>query len=297
MQPDLQEVFVFKRGGYSINISGLKLYGSPALNEKIANGLASTSVTKPIASKIYHLIYEGTIVPVYSNRGIVSFLKRKVFNPMEEDFISGFWSPSHNKVFLLVDSHTNVFGYASNSVLGRVVIHEMMHMIAHKKGNQFFSTFKPELINFYKSYWTTLFALDKENLKDGDINKILSFLINTFERKANWQESSLKKYEALLKQLKPLSSLKSEQFDTIINYYIATLYIFIKDHMAFGYNYNKPMWQTIYNPLLNTYKQMFSLKPSSDLMLVQELLIPSEVICVMAETKPTPKIYTMIKQF
>ncbi len=299
IQKKINEIFAAPRGDLKIvtNFGGIKVYTSQVLVENFLKAMSKNSRTAPIVSVLLKLIQAHEFMPCYLTDKILKFLLRK--QPPE---FKGYVGMSMGKyIFVFVDNDTNIFGFASNEQLAITTLHELIHKSAEKYPNQFYKTFIPELTLFYKNYWSNIFTLQKEKIKDKDIQNIIQFLFNTTENNKR-NNSILTKYNNLLLNLcKNYSTLNKFKIKDLIKQYFILIKVVWK-----GMNSNNPNLiekiimdnNHLISPLYHSYKNSFNItvKHIKELC-YQELYAPSEVISVSALIKqPNSKVYKLIKK-
>ena len=104
----------------------LKLYSSKILIDKYKMALAKNSNTAPSYKFLDRMIDKQLLTPTYLTKGLFSFSFMKVFGHDMEG-INAFYTPDQNRIFILIDNNTT-FGFSSNDWIGRLTIHECMHM-------------------------------------------------------------------------------------------------------------------------------------------------------------------------
>jgi len=298
-QKKVNEIFAAPRGDLKIvaNFGGIKVHTSQTLVEKFLKAMSKNSRTAPIASVLLKLIQNKEFMPCYLTDKVLKTLLRK--QPPE---FKGYVGMSMGKyIFVFVDNDTNIFGFASNEQLAITTLHELIHKSAEKFPKQFYQTFIPELTLFYKNYWANIFSLQKDKIKDKDIQNIIEFLFNTTENNKR-NNSVLSTYNNMLLNLcVNITTLNNKQIQTLIKEYIVLIKLIWK-----GMDSNNPTLiekvildsRHLINPLYHSYKNSFGItvKHIKELC-YQELYAPSEVISLPALIKqPNPKIYKLIKK-
>jgi hypothetical protein len=294
----VNELVAIKRGGGRVvKIDNMTFYSSDRLNDLVEESFKKSSITKPVASKLRELIDRDLIIPVFSTKNMLHFIYRKVFQPTEYEYTSGFWTPKIRKVFLLIDSNVNVLGYATNTLIAKVLIHELMHVYAHMKPNQYINFFQDELVAFYKTYWG-LISGNKE-IPDRNIMNILQYMRKSYDN-IKGPNTTIGRMEAsykniIDKEITPFAKRESEIYEKLIKNFFLALRLYFISPMAFRRNYDHPDIRSVISPLLITYRDQLNIGIPK-LLCVQELIFPSEVIAVFAASAYPNKVYSAIKQ-
>lgn len=257
-----------------------KVYGSKKLDTKIIDILSKQSTTKDHMGLLSNLINNKKIVICFLSKGIIKFLLWRIFAPVGLKGIQAFYAPSNKKIFVLLSNVAIFIGYASNKFLGSLIIHECMHMVSMERTTKFLDIFLPDLINYYKNYFTDILYLD--NVPDTEIEKFVLFLINNLE----WGDikgKTLDDYKKQLMLLKRYTKGDKNTFDKNVNLVVESVFSFLK-----GYAHKDPYsfvskYKTVLRPLYKAYRTAFNYR-NFNTFCIQELCYPSEVIAIYSES-------------
>jgi len=284
MSSTIQELFSPPIGlKVVMSIDGFKLYSSDKLKKAFLQSMAKTSTAKIINPVLEKLVSKGLVTPCFQNKGIIKNFAYKFFASSIDKSIAGFFDTVTSKVVILVDNEINVFGFSSNYNLAVITLHECTHMFAKRKPSAFLSTFKQELRTYYGSAFTNIFQL-KSKIKN--LDNIIKFIFD-LEKKGDTSNSMLLSYYYLLDvALHPITVLSDKEFEKILRGFIS----FIKISLVSLSTLSRELrnFSYIVGPLYRAYKDTFNV-PNRSTTCFQELTIPSEVICVGVELKPTSK--------
>jgi hypothetical protein len=196
----------------------------------------------------------------------------------------------HDKIYILIDNNSNLIGFAKDNFLARLLLHELMHMVASLNPNYFLVTFKPQLTIFYKDLFTRLFKL-----KD---SKKIDLIVEDFYKKLFYSNEAadpkldMHRIVFSFNLLKKYSLLKKEEFEKVSMDYVKIVVYHLTDQHA---NVFTPNNKYILREPYHVYKDKFGFFPITK-NCVQELFVPSEVICSITEYKQTPETYKAIKK-
>lgn len=294
-QEDLQELFALPINLKLVaRIEGTKLYSNDKLKEKYIKSLQNRSETKKVSKQFERLVNDGYIIPCWLNKGLVRFVAYKIFAPYSSKGILGFFHPDSKKFYIIIDNNISI-GLASDTMISKLTLHESMHMLAHKHPSKFINTFNDELQKWYYNFYFEIFDLDSSKVnKNLDISHIIKFLFKNIEIKMNVSSSLFKKYEKMLREtFKPYTKLDDEEFEKALKDVSLLPQIYYNNIDNFLQLTKK--FKHIIKPMYNSYYTTFGVKGLSTLC-IQELLYPSEIICILAESKPNSKVYQGIKQ-
>ena len=277
----LNELFSLPISAHPVaSISGVKLFSSSSLPKDYINAMGEQSKTKEIATDIERLVNKKKIIPCWLSSGVYSLIKHKVFGESEKH-IMGFFSPQHNKIFLLMDNNIT-FGYASNLQLANLTLHEGCHMASAQMKDSFLSLFKSELTSYYSELIKSMFAL-KTNVSSKEIQIFYNYIYD-FELNKNRKESVLaflRNYYTFLIDTFSKYSTNKEEFNKKAKDVITFLSIYLKGDVG-TLIASIPNFRHVIMPLYNSYKKGLGATRINSIC-IQELMIPSEVICVYSE--------------
>jgi len=297
LQTYLNEVFVVPTGLHVVaRLDGIELFGSDGLNKSFIKALTKSKRTKSAAKKVESLVDRKQIVPCFLSKTILGFVARKFFTPRSQRATVAFFEPvKTKKIYVLIDNNVNFFAHVSNNYIAAVTVHELMHMVASKKPTMFFNLFKPELITYYKNLWRIIFSLEKDKIKDSDVEEVVSFMFRKLELSGKEiTNSSLGKYfNVLHSTFSSITTLGEDEFTRQLRDYIVTVKLFLRNFEVFFSLARK--FSHIIGPLYSSYKQSFGYK-NLNVFCVQELIYPSEVICICSEHGLGAKVSKAINQ-
>lgn len=278
-----QEVFIAPIGLKEvIRLDSEPLYGSDHLNEKFMLALSKQKKTSSSLNKIETLLNKKVIIPAFLDKGILKFIGWRIFGPAAIKSLAGFFNPELENVVILISNNANIFTYVSNRFLANLTCHELTHRAAYLDANKFYHTFKPELIVWYRYLFSDIFKIDKNQLNDNIVFSVVKFLFQNIEMKVGGASSGdLIKYSKLIKeQLVSLTSLKHDEFKTLADDYIQIVAIYLKSLNYFFDSMGE--FSHILYPMYRAYKKGLNVRNNSTVC-IQELIYPSEIICVLSE--------------
>ena len=281
MDEQLNEVFAPPIGLKPIaKIDGNDIYGSSLLSKTYLKALDKCGRTRAAYSKFEMLVEAKKLIPCHSTSDIFSFVGWKLFAPSNTNTMTmGFYDRTSKKVYILISNNVNVFSLVSNDFLGKLTIHELMHMFSDVKQALFINTFKKELIAYYRELWKQLFSIG--DIPEKTTEKIVRFIFINIETSKNLSTNSLLKYNAVMhKELRPFSTLKDDEFNKMLSDYMLIAKLFLVDTDKFLQSRNK--YRHVLIPMYHAYQRAFSIRNMTTVC-IQELVFPSEVIAIAAE--------------
>lgn len=275
------------------NIGGQKLYSSPSLPPKYAKAMEEQPRTKAISKEITSLMEAGKIVPCWLSKGIYRLIKHKVFGESERH-IMGFYTPEHHKIFILMDNNIS-FGFASNLQLANLTLHEGMHMASASMKKSFLSHFRSELTSYYMEMYKEMFAIEKP-INPKEIQDIYTFIYLEFEMNTSGSVLNfIKKYFAKLRDTFSKYTSNKSEFEQKLRDMITFMTIYLKGDVG-ALIASIPQYRHIVLPMYNAYSKGLGAKRVNSIC-IQELMIPSEVICIYSEfSKNLGKIHSAFKK-
>lgn len=294
----LMEFFDLPLGAKLVDtVHGQKLYGSDKLNKKFLRAMEKTGRVKPIVPTLEKLIKRKILTPVYQSSGMIRFFLAKTFSPHPKRALA-FYVPSTGRIYILIDSESNIFGLASDNELSVSTLHELVHKGAKTDSKVFMSLFKENLKDFYKFYWGTYFNVNDKDIPDKFVNDMVLYLFNKIELNyKNLKTKDIVTYLDKLKdQFKDKSTVGEEQFNRLMTSYINVTwarYVGINQFYSIVRSNRH-----VINPLYKAYNHAFNIPVSTIRELCyQELTLPSEVIALTAMVKqPDKKVYQLVKK-
>lgn len=272
---------------------GTPIFTSQKLKDKYLLAMQKTGKTSPIANTIEKLINNKTLTPVYSTDKILKSLMKK--QPLKIKGVAGLLSDD-KKIYIFVETETNIFSFTSNDALATVTIHELIHYFSSLYLRDFYNIFKSDLERFYGFYFTRFFSCDLSKITKTDITTITKFINFKLERSdLNFSNQMLKQYYNLLTEIfKPSSTL--ENFDAKVTSLIVLMKLLqklIHSGATHAIENTIDKFEYIITPLYVSYKQVFGVNPMiAKNLCFQELWSTSEVIAIPAMVKtPNKNIY------
>ena len=274
------------------SIYGFKVYSSDRLVNAFLKAINSSSSGHHVYKQIEALVKSNKIMPVYQVKGVLKFLRHKMFGNPEDKAIMGFYHMGIKRVYIMIDNNISTFGLANNNEIANTTIHECQHLFADMNRRKFMSIFKVELYRYYASAFSRILSLTSI---PKEMDKLITF-ISTFEGGGLMNvRSKLSDYHKHLMALKKYSSLPAKEFKEKVDETIEVIQLFTTRFDQFLREYRD--YIKVLGPLSRSYIDAFS-KPNLHTTCYQELISVSEVICVLSEIKPGhPKITKVFKSF
>jgi len=272
-------------------VDGQKFYSSQKIKEAFIKSIGSTGRSAGIYKQIKSLVMKKKLlVPCYLTKNMFRFFVHKMIGKAEDKSVLGFYHMIQKRVFILIDNTISTIGTAQNDFLASTTMHECVHLYADRMKGKFIKTFKEELSRYYISYFSKTFSLKTKP----NVVPLINF-ISTFEYKRSEQmNKQLSTYYSLLEKiLKPHSILSDEEFTKVLTDLIIIIKVYLINFSTFIRMYRQ--YKHVIGPLDRAYQEAFG-KRNKYTSPYQELSSVSEVICVLAEMKPThSKIKKMFK--
>jgi len=295
----ISELFAAPRGNLQrvIDYGGVPFYTSSTLKQNFIKAMSKSSRTAPVVSTVVKLMGKQEFFPCYLTDKILKTILRK--QPPQFKGYAGLTLGKY--IFVFVDNDTNIFGFASNNDLSITTLHELIHKAAEKFKSRFLSTFKAELIMFYRSYWEQLFMVKANSLDIKTVNEIITYIFNNTESGKRNNASLVEYHGMLMEKFKDITTLEANEFQKLVTAYIVLIKIIWKGSMdGIPSLIEKAVLanRNIIVPLYTAYKMAFGINVKHIKELCyQELFAPSEVISLLAMLKrPSQKIYAIVNK-
>lgn len=276
-------------------ISNSWLYSTDGLKKSYINAMKKRKETRRVSKKIEELTIKGDIIPCWMSRGIPSLLFFKIFAPIAIKSMRGFFYPTSERIYLLMDTNINIFSYAPNKVLAILTLHEGQHMFAWKHSSSFLSTFKSTLTTFYSNLLKPLFGIPEGRDIDRASYNFFRFIHKNFElaKTHSSMSSKFSKYtKFLIDSLGPYTTFPNHKFEDQAHIIADMAQLFLRDSNLF---FNKlSTFRSYLMEVYNAYNKTFRVKDIHTLP-IQEYVYPSEVIAVASEFGFS-KIYSSFKR-
>ena len=165
-EQQLDELFTVPVGLQLVdNLYGFKVYSSDRLVNAFLKGIQSSSTGSAVYKQIASLVKSKKIMPVYQVRGILKFLRHKMFGNPEDKSILGFYHMDVKRIYIMIDNNISIFGLVNNNEIASTTIHECQHLFADINRNKFISIFKDELYRYYASIFSRIFLMKSQVCK------------------------------------------------------------------------------------------------------------------------------------
>ena len=288
---NINEIFAPPIALVPISVLGSKLYTSIILKKSFLFSLSRVSTLSQSMEKISELTNNKKIIPCFLLKpGIISTLFSKMFQSdrirsydqyfrKEMKDVFGFYSSGDDKIFILINNKllkVNKYGFVDTNKIASITVHESCHMAAFRNPLKFMKYFNSILVQYYKTYFSSIFSL--ESINDSAVENIIKLLFFRFEKSVNISKSGIDEYHKLLIEFKDSSTV--DNFEKIVNDLFTAILIFTKSTSKFIDKMNK--FSNVLNPLQSTYVKIFGGSDPGNIP-IQELLYPSEVISIGSE--------------
>ena len=269
-----------------IKVDDVELYGSNSLNKSYKKAMTKSDTASFASAQISKLVDDGKINPCYMNKGIYRVLKWKFFANTPKKAIAAFFSMGTNKVYIIIDNNISIFGNISDTLLGKLTIHEACHMASYNDSRSFFNLFSEELTSYYSNYFKFLF--DLKDISEKTVKDFVSFLC-----KYEGLPKLLPVVESFLDSLRKSFKGDSSKFDTLRDRYILVCKVVLGDWRNDRAIRILLSNRQIIVPFYKSYARTFGII-DQEIFHFQEVVVPSEVVCVYSPKAPREKILSVL---
>jgi hypothetical protein len=272
-------------------IGGTKLYSSDAIKSKFLNAIDNQKILRPVADKIENLINRQIIVPAFTNKNLIKLIGHKFLSDQFSKMVLGFYESSKNKIFLL-DNNTKFLIFMNNKELSSLTMHELQHYASRNLKSKFFNihknTFRTYFQSFYKIY---LNIIVPDNIIDG----FVQYVLKNFEYPQNQSTQFLVKFGDILFDNLQNRKVSEKDLETQIITMLAVLKMYLSNTNSFisSLQSGQDSPVKLVKSLTTAYKSLGIRNPHS--LTIQELIFPSEVVCIESQHKPNSRHYDSIK--
>jgi hypothetical protein len=273
-------------------IGGTKLYSSDAIKSKFLNAIDNQKILRPVADKIENLINRQIIVPAFTNKNLIKLIGHKFLSDQFSKMVLGFYESSKNKIFILLDNNTKFLIFMNNKELSSLTMHELQHYASRNLKSKFFNihknTFRTYFQSFYKIY---LNIIVPDNIIDG----FVQYVLKNFEYPQNQSTQFLVKFGDILFDNLQNRKVSEKDLETQIITMLAVLKMYLSNTNSFisSLQSGQDSPVKLVKSLTTAYKSLGIRNPHS--LTIQELIFPSEVVCIESQHKPNSRHYDSIK--
>lgn len=157
-------------------------------NYYINNLNGSNWIQKSAIKYIENLVNHEKIIPVACTEKFIEDLNKKLsgdacMNPQEYENVFGFYTGEQNRIYILLDNIERLSG-SDKTAISNVTIHELQHMSCYNHMNEFMRTWGDELYEFYAHFAALLYKTYISGIKStwqsltGEDKSIVNNLLN-----------------------------------------------------------------------------------------------------------------------
>ena len=273
-------------------VSGQKLYSSDAVRNKFLDAISNQKILKPVEDKIENLVERQIIIPCFANRNLIHLIGHKFFSDQYDRLILGYYESSKNKVYIMLDNHTKFLVFMSNKALGSLTMHELQHYASNNLKSKFYNlnkeVFRQYFRNFYKMYMNV-------NLTDTEIDDFVKFTFKNFEYPKRTPTNFLVRFADVMFDDMEKHIPDEQTRETKIRNLLAVLKIYLTNPSVFmtALSSGHPEVVGVVSSLYKSYRSLGISNPRSTT--IQEIIFPSEVICIQSQFKTNKNHYAAIK--
>ena len=261
-------------------LGGLPLYSSDGLKKKILEAFDAQHVLYPVMPALTKLVNDGKILPCFASRNLLKLIAHKLFSDPMSKAIRGFFASDKNKVYLLLDNNTTFGLWVKDKDLTYLTLHELQHYAAYNiAGTGFLRVNDAYLTKFYGRFFREQLGVKME---EKHIQSIYYYIFTRFERSHTIDRSSMEQLsEHLFKTLKSYIPDDGER-ERAVRTITSPLRLYVMNANKFiGEVHRASASRTLVINLLKSYKAIGVRRPNT--LAIQELLYPSEVICIQSQ--------------
>ena len=278
----LQELFSYPVGEMRKVGSGLDgsgIYTSDSMIESFIEGMRDSHKSKSLES-VVSLIKKEKVIIGYLNDNVISYYAFKLFGDINHNHIGGYYDIRNGKIYILMDNAINGFGHADNNELSDLLLHEILHMVAHSKPKEYYKIFQKYVDMFYYVFFLLMFNLDqKKTNKSNDYLHAIHGYSDAAVKRETHGGPGVHKYinKVMLPILSKLTLYSKDDFTWANNVFVDFLHNYFGDISKV--RNNREYYNNIGYSFYNAYTETFG-GETYDSFYGQELLIPSEIICM-----------------
>ena len=277
------------------------IYTNDEIKRKFIETISSQDTFKPILDTVIKLIELDIVIPANIKHGlldkIIYLFSRNKKRFAQSNFSMAFFDRESGKIFCLVENIDNANYWNKSELLSLILLHEFQHMTATFFPTSFIRLHGKSLITYYKRFYELFFRVD---VPDKNVYKIVNWIHNKLETpagRATLTNNSITEYHNLMWNMLRPSYTNISQLEVDLHRFFKVLVIYLRSYS----DYAKALESkdidciSIYLSLRDAYKSL-KIMNRIDSLCIQELLAPSEVICIESEYNTQSRHFKLITQ-
>ena len=274
-------------------IDGQTIHSNSRIKDYVKEWVKFSPATKDISKKVIEGIEAKKIMIGYEHTSKLRFLKTRYRDYWEQDRSSengylGYISVSDHKVAIILDENVNITGKSIRDI-SPTITHELCHLIALDLWKPYLlACMKPYLIPFYQNLFVQ-YEPSVANISNGiltesiiDISRITDH--NFFDR-----PDMAKVFEIWYNYLR--HSMSADRADQVLIEVFAPYY-------KFGIGNLKADKLKLVKPSIFKFAKAYKQLKINDALNItlpsQEIIFPSEIVCIINQRKPSSEIIKLI---
>lgn len=276
------------------------IYTNSEVKQSFIESIKSQSTFKPVMVKIIELVETDRIIPAFVKIGIlqriIRFYKKEKEQFAESKHAMARYDIDSGKVIVLVENINNSEYWKKQEALSLILLHEFQHMTSVMFPNSFITIHLKAMVLYYRMFFKIFFNVV---IHDNELVKFVKWLHSKTESvsgRMNETGSFSHEYMRVLWDIvSPHYSDRLELQKKLVNYFKA-----ISIYMAEPELYQELIYKIesdvhiMYTALKDSYKSLNILK--TDTLAIQEIMYPSEIICIESEYNTQPRHFKLITQ-
>jgi hypothetical protein len=249
-----------------------------------------SSFTKPISQTIIDGMDTNNIIVGYISKGFFSHLFHRLKNHIYKSRGStfGYYSLDDNKLVILLDDTINILGMKLRE-LPPIVNHEIIHMATMNNISQYKSLFLDEISKYMMVYFKNLNVPNIDKLEVSNVKKCMGDIIDKMEGTSGLIKDTISPYKTLFRTIIDDDST----IDTYTRMMIAPYYYIVIKNSSTQLINDKESLNSVMM-MAKTYDDLGYKNVLSYTTPCQELLYPSEILCIMYQFKLSSKAIRLI---
>lgn len=273
------------------SIEGQSIHSNEQICNHVKDWIYKSSITKNISGKISELIDNKRILIGYEDKSKFKFLI-KIWRawrnqPASKGYL-GYFSKMDNKIGIILDENVGLIGKAIREI-PPILVHELVHMCFFNNHRNIFSySMKKYFLPFYLKF---LEELSVENLDPLIISKyIYKLSLTTESHKSAYTPFGVREVMEIWRNL--FEDLNVSK-DNSIKLSKMVMIPFL--HQMRIYN-NDKIFIEVLKKMDNSYSRIGLKNVLSITIPVQEVVFPSEIVCIINQFNLDPNISRFIEQ-
>ena len=272
-------------------------YSSKKIEGTVTTWLSSSNISKPILGKIKEGLNNKYIVVGYEDTGKVKFIFNRILGGFREvthmsstdsGIVLGAFYKKERKLIIVLDKNVDLFGRIIKEI-PPIINHEIIHMCANYNLNQFLRTTLNNYILPYMKYVCENISKKTKDIPDKELIKTIVYLSKYFDAGNPFSNPTIHTAANIWENYFKLTNESPDKINIMVK---AILMPYMNGFL--DVKSDKELGQRVSKIMYNAYHHIGADARITRTLVGQEVLYPSEIVCIGNQFKLEPSIYKLI---